>query len=440
MAITLRTERSDGTYTLNLWNSVFKVRGWQTRTNGPRVIETFNLIAEGTDAQIIAAENQLADHLYEAEEFHADPLRRLGILLRAQANNESSSRTSLIYKGELLTIMQANITPMLGKNGAFYQLALERHAAWETTTTGPTGANVSVLGGLVSLTDMGGTLLGRLGQLDLIARNGGGGPLHRFWVGIRPVHEGTSTFVAKWECESGTNGTDASDTADASCSGGNKVRVSFATVASLAKRLSMTVTTFISTPSDLVGRYLVLLRGSVTAGVVAIQMRTGFSQSESFAPHKTIYLSNTSDQLLELGEVSLPPFGYRNQVQDADALDQFQFQIWAERISGAGSLDMDCLILIPAEHSIYVSGGSLSYSVGDVNKLSVFTFEDDQKMVLQYSNDIPRANMEFGHGNWAYPNGGGVMVIAAEREGSQVISDTVDYAIERFPRWRTYMS
>lgn len=440
MAIILRTERADGTYTLNLWNGVFRVRGWQSRPAGERVIETFDLLAEGTDAAIIAAENQLADHLYEAEMFHRDPLRKLGVQLRAQANNEVGSRTALIYRGDFVPAMQQTITPLLGKSGSFYQLALERHGAWETTTTGPTYSNVSVLGGIVSLTDMGGTLLGRMGQLDVLARSGGGGPLHKIWVGCRPVYEGSTSFVAKWECESGTNGTDAADTADAGDSGGNKVRVSFATVATLAKRLSMTVATFITTPKEGVGRYLVLLRGSVTAGVVAVQMRSGFSSSENFTPHKTVYLSNTTDQLLELGEVSIPPFGYRQQFSGNNTVEQFQLQLWAERISGSGSLDLDCLVLIPAEHSFYVSGASLSYNVSAVNRVTFLTFEDDQKTVLQYSADIPQSNLEFGHTNWAYPNGGGILVIAAERDGSQVIGDTVDLEIERFPRWRAYSS
>lgn len=439
MAIIVRTERADGTYTLNLWNSVFRIRSWQSRAAGERVFETFNLVAEGTDAAIIAAENQLSDHLYEAELFHRDPLRKLGILLRVQAESEASSRTALIYRGELAPMMQQNITPMLGRSGAFYQLTLERHV-WETTSTGPTFSNVSVLGGVSSLTDMGGTLLGRLGALDVVARSGGGGPLHKIWVGCRPVYEGSTTFVAKWECEAGTNGTDASDTVDASDSGGNKVRVSFATVTTLAKRLSMTVTTFITTPKDLVGRYLVLLRGSVTSGVVALQMRSGFASSENFTPHKTVYVSNTTDQLLELGEVAVPPFGYRQQFQGNDAVKQFQLQFWAERVSGTGSLDMDCLVLIPAEHSFFVSGASLSHSVGDVNQVIFLTFEDDRKTVLQYTNDIPQSNLEFGHTNWAYPNGGGIMVIAAERNGSQVIGDVVDLEITRYPRWRTYAS
>lgn len=443
MAIRLRIANLAQSTTFDIWTGVFKLRGggWQTRRAGERVVETFNLVAEGTDSAIIAAENTFEDLMDLCEKFHGDTLRSVSIWLEANATSETARR-SLVYAGELVPAMFANLTPLLGKSGAFYQMALTRHAAWEGVTAGTDSeANVSSLGGTWVMGDEGGTLDGRLAALTVTGRNGAGGPIHKFWVGIRPLYEGTSTFAAKWECESGTNATDAADAVDATCSGGNKVTVDFATVATMEKRLHMAVTTFISTPKHAVGRYLILLRGSVTAGVVALQMRTGFSGGENFTPHKTIFISNTTDELIELGEVQFPPMGYRAQVVSDDTLDQFQIQFWAERISGAGSLDLDCIILIPSEHMFYVSGDAIEYAVLG-NETQLLTFENDEHLALHLegipTGIIPYASLDYAATNWKFPVGGGLLVFAGQRDGEQVIADAVNLDYEVYPRWRTY--
>ncbi|HNB50412.1 MAG TPA: hypothetical protein PK530_00635 [Anaerolineales bacterium] len=443
MAIRLRLANLGQTSTLDLWSGTLQVRGggWQTRRNGARVIETFNLVGGGSDATLITAVNTFEDLLDLVEKFHTDPLRNESIWLEANATSETARR-ALLYDGELTPAMLANLSPLLGRDGAYYTAALTRHAAWEKVTAETASTtNVSALGGTWALGDEGGTLNGRIARLSVEGRSGGGGPLHRFWVGIRPLYEGTSTFASKWECESGTNATDATDTADANASGGTMVRVDFATVATLTKRFHMGVTTFVSTSKHAVGRYLILARAKVTAGTVALQMRSGFSGGENFAPHKMCFLSNTTYELIELGEVQFPPMGYRSLLQNDEMLEQMQLQFWAERISGAGNLDVDCLVLMPSEHMFYVSGDRVQYYV-DGNETQLLTFENDEHLAVNmqgiFSGLVPYANLDYAPTRWEYPVGGGLLVFAGQRNGEQILTDAVDMDYSMYPRWRHY--
>lgn len=436
MAIRLRLANLAQSSTFNFWDGTFKVQNWQSRMAAGQAIETFGLVAEGSDAGIISAENSLADLLYKAERFIKDPLEGTSIWLEANAASETAKR-AFVYNGQLVPSMQRNISPLLGKNGAYFQLGLTRNPAWESvaSTTGVSASALSVVGGMLSLADNGGTLDGRLSLLSLTGATVGGA-LTRFWLGIRPTYAGTGTFTPVWECEDGTNGTDATDTADASCSGGSKVRVDFATVATNAMRMFTTVITNIATPTHAVGRYLVLVRAMVTSGTVAMQMRTGYAQSQNLTPHKTVYISNTSAELIELGEITIPPFGYRSDVQGTNAVRQFMLQLWAERISGSGSLDLDCFILIPSEHMFYADGAELLAISG--HAVNFYTFEDEQRVAIHYISDYPQANLEYAPTDWVYPKDGGVLVVAAQRDGAQVITDTLDVEYTMYPRWRTY--
>jgi len=441
MALTLYIERVDSSTQLEIRSGTFKFRDWQSRQAGNRKTETLQLVAGGLDSAIVAAENTLADLLYEAKKFHEDPHRHLSVWMTSGTNAETPGRRTLLYRGELVPQLVKNISGQMlsARGGAFYQLVLERHPAWESISfESASASNVSSLGGKVTLVDEGGNLDGRIRALNLTGRSGAGGPMDKLWVGLRPAYKGSANFVAKWECEAGTNFTDAADTADASDSGGSKVRVSFATTATMAKRLAMDLGTFVTTSTHALGRYLVLLRGSVTSGVCSVQMRTGLQGSTNFAPHKAVYVSNTADHLIELGEISIPPFDYRSPVElDSTVLDNFQIQLWAERVSGAGSLDLDCIVLLPSEHFVFMSGAALQFSAFN-RFISIFTFEDERKLPLEYLGNTPVSNLEYAHNNWAFPQGGGILIFAADRAAAQVVTDAIDLDYKMYPRWQNY--
>jgi hypothetical protein len=407
------------------------------------MIETFQLIAEGVDSAIITAENSLEDLFEAIEKFGIDSLRGESIWLEANADAETAKR-AFLYRGELLPAMVQNISPLLGKSGAFYSLGLTRHPLWEKVAaqTGST-TDISCLGGKWALADLGGTVDGRMSKFALTGRSGGGGPLSRFWVGVRPLYDGHATLTFPWECESGDLGTDASSEADAASSGGNRVKVTFATVATLDERVGLELQDFVTNTYDAKGRYLVLVRAWVSAGVVALQMRTGFDlgSNTNLQPHKTIYVSNTAAHLLELGEIVLPPVAYRDVVQDDQFLDFFNLKFFAERISGAGNLYLDCVVLIPSEHSFFVDGAAVQYDTSADN-MTAYTFEDDENQAIFYENDgsisRPGPGLDVSFTNWKYPVGGGVVFIAGERAAGMTITDDVNPSFEMYARWRNH--
>ena len=68
-----------------------------------------------------------------------------------------------------------------------------------------------------------------------------GGPIYRWWVGIRPAYQGITGFVEVWECEDGTDvAGDTADYASGTASGGYVKRTTFAT-SGLVERFGITI-------------------------------------------------------------------------------------------------------------------------------------------------------------------------------------------------------
>lgn len=157
--------------------------------------------------------------------------------------------------------------------------------------------------------------------------------------------------VCSWEAEGGTGGLNSSSVAVAGTSGGNVLRVTFATDASLRKRRRYTLT-----PTDaraLAGSfrlYAYVKANGFTAGnkpEIRLQGRYGTANVDPLAvaldpvPLDFGDVDDT-DKLapVELGVVTVgDPWG-------AGAANLY-IEIWAERTSGDGNLDVDSFLLMP---------------------------------------------------------------------------------------------
>lgn len=452
MAERLRLANLDQTTTVDLLSGTLKLKNatWETQSPSPnaapgRVQETMDVQGTDTVANLLAGVKAVEDVLAGASLFDKDPVQYTSWWLEWNANGESEKRT-LLYGGALRVLAQSRLNPMMTDGHILARLGLSRHALWENASaTSISTTGLSVWGGKWTPTLAKGTANGRVLYFDVKGASGGGGPLSRIWVGVRPVRYGTSSFTAVWECESGTNGTDASDVADATASpaggSGYKVQVSFATSTALVKRLGIKLGDVIAGPyyNHCVGRYLVLCRCKVSAGTIGLQMQSGFGGSATAAQSEELPISNTSWQLIPLGYVQIPPTGYRYGMPTTLGLiSNFEISLYAERWDGAGTLDLDALCLIPAEHSAYMDGAAVQYSGGLSYLARVMTFENDVHDAVAYSAGGLENNLDFSDFDWYWPYEGAMVIVAAQRASSHELTDTVNIDGQVYPRWLSY--
>lgn len=189
------------------------------------------------------------------------------------------------------------------------------------------------------------------------------------------------------QAESATLGTDTTNPGggpDAAMSGtgtNNYVRTSFATTATLATRVTWTTSTHTHTTDArrraLAGQHRVIavVRRSDSTSDMSIKA----SASSSGIPYsKQVTLPSTTQRIMvDLGLISLEaivPGGYSTQAPIATVSIAFQ----AERTSGAGTLDWDYFLLIPADETTLMwsmSFGSTSYDVlidGVLERVSLY--------------------------------------------------------------------
>jgi hypothetical protein len=164
-----------------------------------------------------------------------------------------------------------------------------------------------------------------------------------------------------WQAEALTQGTDTTTLAnDAAFSGAgnNYSRTTFATVATMATRLTLSD---LGTASvDLRGRYRVYARyRKNTAGdAVSLQIQWGTSGG-TVTTNTTFVTPNVATLVMaDLGEVQIPrgqdPVTNLFDGVAVAASDTFHLAFRAQRVSGSGTLDIDYLILVPADDGLSI--------------------------------------------------------------------------------------
>jgi hypothetical protein len=414
--------------------------------------ETFELVCDGTNAQIIAAAAGIDNLADAAERWFADLLEGSEVYFHVAADTETEKR-ALVYGISVKHVDREMSSSLLGSGWIFLIVDITR-GPWESVTGGNASQdNVSAWGGTIDISaEESGNLPGRIYQLDVDGRNGGGGPLTKCWVGVRPKYLGVNAFDPVMELENGTLGTDAAlgSESGASPNGSsvdNYVRVTFSTT-TLAERLSIRLDqAFAAGYSAYVGEYIPLLRCRVSTGsTIGVQARYGMTASAAHAPNEELYdVTNTAWMLRNLGVFPVPPIGNRKLTQDASfyTLRNTELQIWAEVITSNGGtdyIDLDAVCLIPAKHAVYLNGGGVFYDAGAVNSVSVLTHPDDQTQALAYTAGVLDAAVEArgGGDTWKMPTDPGLLVFAGERAAGHVLTDAVDIQFLYYRRWRTF--
>ena len=160
-------------------------------------------------------------------------------------------------------------------------------------------------------------------------------------------------------------------------------------------------------------------------------MRSGSVLEPDLAPCEEVYVDNTSWKLIELGEVTIPSMGYRDPYNTADLARYFTIAIDAERLSGSGSLDMDCLLFIPCEHFIHAS------HTDNTNNLSLraYTLEDDTVQITLGAGTQVYTNAEVMSRGFYLPTDLGFAIMAGQTTTAHDLTKTFEFEMFWYPRW-----
>lgn len=429
---------TDGTDTVNFLTGPLELRtnGWSVlSSNDEFVWEIIELISDTADSTARSEMAKLGRLIHRARNIVKDELSSKTVWLEWVSEGEPVKR-SRVVDGSIEILADGIYSPLMGVDSIKVTLALKRKNSWENTayTTAST-EGLSVTGGKWLIGNDAGNLPQRIRRLNISTNTV---LKTKYWVGIRPIYQGTTDFDPLWECEDGTNYTDASDVGDGGASGGNLVRVSFSGTPTLAKRFKTSVNDVLGggNANHFIGKYQVLCRCRVDAGntQARIQLRSGFFYSAhelETVIQDTVIDGQTTWNLVELGEVQFPSMGNRDGLASGQ-LFTTTLAIFAERLSAGGTIDFDAFILIPSEY--FFSCESLDEGVG--SGPTVYKNSLGDQFVVGRTSTV-WSNIDYSITNWEYPLGGGLLVCAAEGS-SHTLTGTLDIDVHLYPQWQTY--
>jgi hypothetical protein len=461
MAVTLQL--TDGTTTIDFTNTTgFQLlRGYIPKFASPTgdgsippyVVEALPVYINATSDDNLAATMQGLHALQKrAAEYMVDPQQTTPVWFHRKLTAETGTVRYLVASldfsaGERLGSM-FDVTPAIteGRTGV---LAIEHHPYGERTATRafpqatPSAAasimyDYTAAGSGVGAYDYAGDVGVRPALFEIGPAFGDG--LARIWMGIRSAgrHGTVANFVPVWELEDGTNFTDVSDVVDATASGGNKVQVvesalewdnTWQSVCSLA------LSAISANEADQYGEFLWLIRGKVTAGTWEVRLEFRLPGMLNGALTPPVEISNTS---WDISELATHPIPYRNlhaipTALLADSYDQsVTVEVQAQRTSGAGNLDLDCLLPVPIDEGYAILeslGGEVTneVSAGNGDVIAVCISPEDGADV-QAIGTTPSFNdqIEWMVHNFYFPPGDGRLIIAFAGYQNADITDTLE--------------
>ncbi len=428
----------------------------------PYITEVIPVIVRNTTADTTATSLQLFHLLQKtAAEYWADLTAVTPVWFNCTIDNETNDRRAFVRS------LSIEFTPGLGQlyecnvlDGVLAQVIIVRHPFWEAPSARdmPEGASgVGIVfaydytaagtGGVPAAHDIVGDVGARV-EHARIRSIVGGSNLGRVWAGLRSnnKHPTVTNFVPVWEWEDGTLGTDAAYAADGTAmpGGGGNTKITITTIADnvLALRASTVLSNHSANTDDQFGAFLWLLRTQVSAGTWDVQMRWGNGNmpAADFVKGPLIEVSNTSWDFYELGEHPIPnrnlhalPLSVLADTFD----DDYALQIYASRTSGAGTLDLDCVVLIPLDEG-YLILKDFILLAGATPGVIIGTSPEDEinaVQVITTQGEIPTID---DHG-FTLPPGDGRMIILYARDTTSNITDTitvnVDDAGSYYERW-----
>jgi hypothetical protein len=433
--------RQIGTYSYSTYGAV-----WDFDNYDP-VLETMELVGDDTTANLRTALNTITEALEESRIFHQHPRRSVTSItsgpvswwLEWSIDGESTKR-ALIYEGSLDVLQGCGHSPFMQQDAVLVRLSLLRHPLWEEISySQDQQLGISCWVGKDTYTNIAGETPARLSYLQLSGKGPGG--VYRAWMGFREKLAGMTNFEPLWECEDGSTANGSSVAGVSGSSGGNAIRV-VGPASSLTKYWSMTVDDVCTANSHSdyahqMGEYLVLLRCKVNNGTVGLQLQAGYDDNAAMVPSEEIYISHTSYQVVELGEVKIPPI-VDEVLPSAGYIANFELQIYAEQVSGTSTLDLDAIALVPNQHFAYLDKALIKTIGINFASALVFTRPDGEQGAFGEVTDATLSSLDYSFRDWNLPVGDSVFVIVGTAESSHSLTETVDLTYRYYPRYLLY--
>jgi len=161
-------------------------------------IEVYECVATGTHTAIVNYEEDIVDHLENAQLYVNDLHKDTVIWLYEYADNETAKRAAVLG-GSLVPYSKSGTSRLMDlADTVFYMLTINR-GPWEQTSAVTQVDAVSFAGGGLSDTNMSGIkgdIAGRISQflVEATSTNDETVPLTKFFAGIRPVYGGYTSF------------------------------------------------------------------------------------------------------------------------------------------------------------------------------------------------------------------------------------------------------
>lgn len=413
---------------------------WPTRIQESIIV---NLVGASHD-NIAAILQQINGYFEDARRYVRHPTETIGVYLTHKLTNETGSRESLVLNGQAVPLDSLHSPPVdPGNFVPRIQIGLERMPFWEGGSGSISGNGVGTVGGTYDY-GSGQSIAGLVPARPsiLAARAGATGyAITKVWIGFKTDESGGdyTAFEPVWECEDGTAGTDTSTRVGGSAySGGYYMQCNFGVDATMATRITIEVEDVVASASNYQhqrGEYRILLRAVVDTDSAHVRLRAGFSSSSQWETYGRVKVDGTSFEYYDLGIVSIP--GDRSEA----SLAEFALQIQAEQV-GSAILGLDCLVLIPVdEGEIFIDNANVQDHGSSVENWTRVQKQADDVVVgdnlydTASTSSVGKSRPDVRPRRWGIPTGAGVMIVAAQRSSSQVITDTLDIVIGYRSRW-----
>ena len=337
--------------------------GWQQQVaaqDAEQLEEVFTLSIRGTSINYLAENFQaLTAKIEQVENWMRDyGTARYWVMLVTQLENEASERRAQVLGiagGEILIDVNVQANFEITQ----YTLTITRTPWWESIAQylNTTPGNLSVLGGLAPLDPanniVGGDRPARVVDFSVSPAEAHG--LNTLWAGWKSgLYGDPEAFQPNWDMADALFTDDDTNTvSDSSARSGSRLECTFATDATLITRATCRLGTAVSVSDDWPvqrGTYQVLLRAYVDTAPTVVRARIAFSWGTGGTLFDPVYrprqvIKGVYWAYYDMGTIMIPPM---RTLADY-VLGNYYIGVDAERLSGVGNLEMDCLTLIPIE-------------------------------------------------------------------------------------------
>lgn len=330
-----------------------------------------------------------------------------------------------------------------------HQLGIQRAPFWESYLSTDQifiGIDVNTVNGTFALTKIPGDVSARI-PWAAFTNSDAANQLYEAWFGIRSdkLNVLPANLVSIWDCALGNLGTDASVVADANANSGNRVEVTFATVATMATRITMPLSTYANTnPDDQRGTFEVLARMAVSEAASNCNVRLGSGVGASLRLHEEVAVSSTYYLWYSMGRISIPADMADYSTESHNFIRDLTLTLDAERtLNAAAELYLDCIRLVPCDEGyIHFSGANIYTPAGAV---TAYIYSNCGRELVGWSGvsvgsspvllDTSGTSLKL----FTIPKceSSGLVVVAAQRSDRSIKTDVISASLAYIPRYMT---